>query len=480
MSKISRRNFIQQLGLAATVGVPFLNSRVAMGQTTTAPLRVLFVPLQHGWGVDKEIDTFTGTATNFNFPRILRFLNPIKNECTVVDGVRTIYWGNAHDVAYSDILTCGVRFEEPASDSLGGPFMRPRNASLDWVIGNHHSKNVLRFSHNYTSFGAQHHPLSWDSNLNSLAYHTNSRSAWTSIIQPLQNGNNPVPVNNVDKNALFDVIKGDADRLLNQVTGSERRKLESYLHALNDLGNRILGVTPTTPISSLPLPSQPPNGSQSFNDQMDQYLAMIRIAFAYDTHRAGVLGLGEGANWTWTHPVNNTTQNNNTLGADFHQDVAHYDKGPNYTPAPVNHAAMDGWTQWYGQKIVSFVNSLASVQDVDGNRLLDNTLIVLTGEVQNGRHEQRDIPYILIGGGNRLSRGRWIQTPKVEPRDRRGVFLGSLNTSNVLVENGVNYGGPYSRHHAADLMVSIARLAGVPLNTFGLAPYNYQPIRLLY
>lgn len=479
MNRVSRRAFIKQLGLAAGVGLPFLNSKVAMGQTTTAPLRVLFVPIQHGWGVDKDVDSFTGTATNFTLPNILRFLNPIKNQCVFVDGVRSIYWGNAHDVAYSDILTCGVRYEEPDSWSqLGGPFMIPRNASIDWEIGNYHNKGVLRFSHHYTSWGASFHPLSWDNNRNRLTYHTNSRSAWTSIIQPMQ-GNAPTnPVSNVDKDALFDIIKGDANRLIALTQGAERTKLQNYLSAVNDLGNRILGITPTVPVSSLPLPPQPV--SQTFNDQLDQYFEMVRIAFAYDTHRVGVLGLGEGANFTWTHPSTGSTQQNNTLGNDFHQDVAHYDKAANYTPHPVNRAAYDGWIQWYGQKVVNFVNSLNSVQDVDGNTLLDNTLIVLLGEVGNGRHDQRDMTYVLIGGGNRVSRGRWISTPKVEPRNRGGVFLGSINTSNVQVENGTNYGSPYSRHHAADLMVSIARLAGMPMNSFGLAPYNYQPIQLKF
>ncbi len=476
MSRVSRRSFIKQLGCAATVGVPFLTSKVAMGQTATSPLRVLFVPIQHGWGVDKEVESFTGTPTNFTLPRILRFLQPIRNQCVFVDGVRTIFWGNAHDVAYSDILTCGVPHNAPSDGALGGPFMRPRNASIDWVIGNHHSKNVLRFSHNYRSWGASYHPLSWDSSLNRLAYHTTARDAWSSIISPLQGMQNPSPVSNADKQALFDVLGKDADRLLNR-PHVPRTKLENYLTALNAVGNRIIGITPTTPISQLPLPGQPPV-SQNFNDQMDHYLEMIRIAFAYDTHRVGVLGLGEGANFNWTHPVTMQNQLNNTLGNDFHQDVAHYDKNPNYTSHPVNQAAYDGWIQWYGNKIVNLANSLNAVQDVDGRTLLDNTLIVLLGEVGNGRHFQRDIPYVLIGGGSRLNRGRWISTPKVEPRNRQGVFLGSLDVSGNTVTDGTNYGSPYSRHHAADLMVSIARLAGVPLNSFGFNVYNYQPIQL--
>ena len=477
MNRVSRRKFIKQLGAAAGVGIPFLTSKVAMGQTTTAPLRVLFVPIQHGWGVDKRVDNFSGTPTNFTIPSILRFLNPIRNQCVFVDGLRSIYWGNAHDVSYSDMLTCGVPFEAPAASNLGGPFMRPRNASLDWVLGNSLNKNVMRLSHGYQSWGASFHPLSWDSGLNRLTYHTTARSAWNEIISPLQGTvGNPTPVNRTDQQSLFDYLGDDAQRLLDR-PNVPRVKVERYLSALNTLGNRILGMTPTTPISSLPLPIRPAD-QQNFNDQMDNYLEMIRIAFAYDTHRIGVLGLGQGASFNWTRPDNGQVQNGNTLGSDFHQDVAHYDKLPNYAPHPVNYAAYEGWIQWYGNKIVNFANSLNSVQDVNGGTLLDNTLIVLFGEVGNGTHDQRDMTYVLIGGGNRLNRGRWISTPKVEPRNRQGVFLGSVDVNNNVVENRVNYGSPFSRHHVADLWVSIARLAGVPLNSFGFPVYNHQPIQL--
>jgi len=477
MNRTTRRLFLKQLGLAAGVGIPFLTSKVAMGQTANAPLRVLFVPIQHGWGVDKRIETFSGSSTNFTVPSILNFLNPIRNQCVFVDGLRSIYWGNAHDVAYSDMLTCSVPHNAPSDNSLGGPFMRPRNASLDWVIGNALNKNVLRFSHGYKSWGAQYHPMSWDAGLNRQTYHTTARTAWDSVIQPIQSSvGNPTPVNQADKQALFDYLGADADRLLNR-PNVPRVKVEGYLSALNALGNRILGMTPTTPVSSIPLPGQPAV-SQSFNDQMDNYLEMIRIAFAYDTHRVGVLGLGRGADFSWTNPENGSTQNNNTLGNDFHQDIAHYDKLPNYQPHPVNYAAYKGWIEWYGNKIVNFVNSLNSVQDVNGGTLLDNTLIVLFGEIGNGVHDQRDMTYVLIGGGDRLNRNRLITTPKVDPRNRGGVFLGSRDVNNNIVENPVNYGAPYSRHHVADLWVSVARLAGVPLNSFGFDQYNHQPIQL--
>lgn len=477
MNRVNRRAFIKQLGLAAGVGVPFLTSKVAMGQTSTAPLRVLFVPIQHGWGVDKNVQSFTGTSTNFVVPDVLRFLNPIKNQCVFVDGVRTSYWGNAHDVSYSDILTCGVPFDAPGDRAyLGGPFPRPRNASIDWVIGNTLNKDVLRFSHNYRSWGSQFHPMSWNSALERLTYHTSARSAWSAIINPLQgNTGTPSTTSQADKQALFDYLGADAQRLLNR-PNVPKVKVEKYLTALNAIGNRIVGNTPTTPIASIPLPGQPAV-SQSFNDQLDAYFDMIKVAFAYDTHRVGVLGLGEGASFTWRNPQNGSTQNGNTIGTDFHQDIPHYNKMAG-APHPLNRAAYEGWIQWYGNKIVSFANSLNSVQDVDGRTLLDNTLIVLLGEVGNGEHHRGDTTYILIGGGSRVTRGRWLLTEKVEPRNRRGVFLGSLDVNGNTVTNGINYGGPLSRHHAADLWVSVARLAGVNLNSFGFSVYNHQPIQL--
>jgi hypothetical protein len=455
-----------------------------MGQTTTAPLRVLFVPLQHGWGADTGVEAFTGSENIFTLPAHLNAFQSIRNQCVFIDGLRSSYWGNAHDVNYSDMLTSGVRYEAPAVGAFGGPFPRPSSPSLDYLIGQQYQKGVLRFSADYTSWGASHHPMSFDNNLNSLPYYTTAQSAYMGVIDPLrlqqqqQAGGGAVNPNGMANSILLNMLGKDADRLLSKLSGSERSKMENYIGALSSLGDRIAATGGTTDLSNIILPANP-GASPAFSAMVDSYLDMIRVAFTLDTHRVAVLGLGNSqSSFSWVNPQTGQVQNGNTFGNDFHQDVAHYDKGPNYTPHPVNFAAFRGWVDWHVNKITAFVNRLSQIPDVDGRSLMDNTLIVLLGEVGNGRHETANMVYTLIGGGPRVRRNRLIKTARFEPRNRQGFYWGSRDVNNNRVESTINYGPPVSTRHVADLWVAVARLAGLNINTFGIDVYNLQPFDL--
>ena len=482
--KMDRRRFIRDFGLAASIAAPFLRSSVAMGQSAAAPTRLMFIPLQHGWGYDRDIATFTGSENNFTIPAPLNMLESIRDHCTFVDGVRTSYWGNAHDVSYSDILTCSVPHDAPANRSrYGGPFPDPTMPSIDYLVGQAVNKEVLRFSANYDSWGASYHPMSFDNTLRPLPYFSNPLSAYQNIIDPLRQLQNPQANQSRElvRNALLDQVGSDADRMLRKLSdSSQRSKMEGYITALNNLGNNLINTGNNVDINSITLPNAPVQ-NPAFTDSIDAYLEMIRISFMLDTHRVAVMGFGQGVNnWNWRDP-NNNLRMGNTFGNDFHQDVAHYGRAPTYLPDPERAAAMGGWTTWYANKVINFVNALRNTTDIDGRPMIDNTLIVLLGEVGNGNHDRRDITYVLIGGGGqgRLRGNRWIRTEKVEPRNRQGYFWGSLDVNGNQVTSGINYGDPVSYHHASDLMVSIARLAGYNTDSFGLAPYNLNPINLL-
>lgn len=483
----TRRDFLKHFGTAAGLAVPFLRSEVAMGQTTTAPTRLLIVPLAHGWGVDKAGSNYTGSESNFTLPQPLDIFQSIRNQCVFVDGIRTSFWGNAHDVSYSDILTCATPFTGDAAvptTSLGGPFPFPLGPSLDWLMGTALNKDVLRLSASWSSWGAPFNPTCFDSSLRNLPFFTNAREAYNGIIAPLrqqqQQGGNPTAAANASSTSLLEVTAKDANRLLSRLAGPERVKMEGYINSLVSLRTRILNPASGTDLSNIVLPGQPAV-NPNFEAMVDHYLEIIRVAFTLDTHRIAVLGLGEGITaWNW-RDTGNVQRNGNTFGSDFHQDVAHYDKGPNYTIETNRKNAMDGWNRWYGQKIVNLVNTLSTIPDVDGRMMIENTLIVLCGEIGNGRHDRTDMTYILIGGGGqgRVRRNRWIATTKFHARNRNGFHWAAQDTNGQEVICPINYDiGPVSTKHAADLWVAIARLCGYNINSLGFSQHNSTPFVL--
>lgn len=471
---INRRTFLKGLGAATGLASGLFNSRVAMGQTDTAPVRLLLVALQHGWGRNRNVEDFTGTETDFTLPRPLAPFEAIKEQCVFVDGLRGTLWGNAHDVSYSDIFTASVPWGESGSAQLGNHFPEPVGPSIDWVIGNALGKDVLRVSARYRSWGKAYHPLCFDSAAQRQPFYTSPRETYDALLAPLAaEANQSEALKRIRKTRrenLFQFLGRDMDRMLARVGGTERLKLETHLTALNDLSERL--NRPTAGIDITDIPDRPGEGP-GFSQDVDNFFDIIRFGFGTDLYRVAVLGLGEGVeDWGWVDKAGQQRSGNTFDQEGFHQDVAHYGdaEDPRF--------CYEGWCQWYAQKIVGLVQSLAATEDIDGNSLLDNTIIVLTGEVETGGHDTRKKLHTVIGGGNRIARGRWLNLPVVEPRNRQGVFIGGRKRDGTKEESGINYGLPFGRHHHADLWVSIARLCGVEMDSFGLDVYNHAPIPL--
>ncbi|HSG70246.1 MAG TPA: DUF1552 domain-containing protein, partial [Planctomycetaceae bacterium] len=344
------------------------------------------------------------------------------------------------------------------------------------VIASHHGSQVLRVSANYRSWGRRSNPICFDDSARVLDSYWEAHTAYDAIIGPIRDASAPPqPGRDAIRSRFFEFMKRDTDRMLSQVSGSERTKLEGYVNSFTKLGERLESRAAIT-LTEDQIPDRPEN-SPAFSAMVDHYFDMIRLVFQADTHRCAVLGFGEGVDsWEWIDAAGNL-QSGNPWGSDFHHNVAHH--GNNHEDAIRARLAYEGWVEWYIQKMVGFVQTLAIVPDIDGNSLLDNTIIVLTGEVGTGTHDTRNKLHVLIGGGDRLQRGRWINAPLVDPRNRNGVFIGGETRTGDNVESGLNYGRELSVWHTADLLAEIGRLAGVPLEDgFGLAANNLAPMPL--
>lgn len=457
---LARRSFIK--GLAAAGLLPALQVEKALAETEV-PLRVLFVVLQHGWGGGADaVGNITGTETNFNLPEFWSPFNEIKDECVFVDGLRGTFWGNAHDVSYSDVLTAAVPVRAPTPSHLGNHFPAPVAPSIDYLIQQHYGGDALRLSAGYRSWGASHHPLSFNDRLQSLAYRTNAQDAYGNIFASMSGetglaGDDPVLTD------LFPYLSKETKEIVSKVSPAEREKLRNYLDAVGALKTRLVSRAPisggTAELKRVPQKGDP------LALEIDSYLDMVRVAFANDSHRVAVLGIGEERDeFTWTNTEDQTMRGQQQF-RDFHQEIAHYGgKGED------NARAYIGWTRYNAQKVTNFVKALQKTIDYDGRPLIDNTLVVLTGEVGNGQHDRRHKPHILIGGGDRIHRGRWFHIPRASAdhmgsRNLDGNYLSIRETTSWL-------GGEHSSMSHADLFVKIGQLTGMSINTVGIDSMN--------
>jgi hypothetical protein len=102
--------------------------------------------------------------------------------------------------------------------------------------------------------------------------------------------------------------------------------------------------------------------------------------------------------------------------------------------------------------VAQLANMLKDTPDVDGNTMLDNTLIVMMEEISHGGHGHDQWPVVMCGGfGGAIRPGRYIRLPRIHPKPGRVSGMGQ-------------YAGKPHSH----LLISIAQAMGVPLNHLGV------------
>lgn len=439
---LDRRTLMKGLGAAGLVSASRIDQ--LMAATAPAPLRVLCVCLQHGWGISADSNQFmTGTETEFAFPDGLSPFNSIKEHCTVVDNLRSLgQWGNAHDVSYADMLTAGVPFGEKSSDfsELMPVSVMP---SIDYLLEKACGKLSYRFSAGYRSWGAAYHPMSFDEKGTVLPFFGYANDAYESLFAHLQDsdfgmGGIVATDEQVMMREVFNFLREPTAEQMVALGAGQKEKLERYLLAVNHLQTKIESVTTYSGSERL---QNVPEGRQTHLDNIDNYLEMIKVGFANDFTRSAVLGIGD---------INNIEQ--------FHHDHAH--------------AIDDVWwgtRRSFAQTIVNFANALSSVQDYDGRTLLDNTLIILTGEVADGTHNIQNKGHIMIGGGGHFRCGRYIQ-----PETLTGAPLRALRREDIhgALQQEVPWRENASSRTNADLLRQVGNLAGLNLQEFGLPSAN--------
>jgi hypothetical protein len=438
---LSRRDVIKGLGAVGLLGS--LRAEQLLAQTSAAPVRVLFVALQHGWGMAGDSNrSLTGSGSDYRFPDGLDPFNSIRDRCIAVENLRSLgEWGNNHDLSYADILTAGV-LQGTQTSSFDAQMPLSVTPSLDFLLQERSGQNSFRFNAGYRSWGVQYHPLSFDRNATVLPFYSKATDAYSSLFKNLPeagvgNGNNAEAVM---LQKVFELIKNPSPAYIENLPASEKAKLERYLLAVGDLQGKksaVVSYVGTEKLKAIPV------AGQSEVANLSSYLDMIKVGFANQMTSSAVLGIGD---------INNI--------ADFHHTHAH--------------GLSDVWwdtRRVFAQNIVSFVNELSQIIDSDGRTVLDNTLIVLTGEVACGSHDIMRKGHIVIGGGPHLLKSnRRLEVPVITDRAIRDKLV--RESADGTMVRQVEWSAKVGSRTNADLLREIGNIAGLSLNEFGLPSQN--------
>lgn len=464
---ISRREFVKALGVSGVLAGTSFEKLMAQ-VVPKAPLRVLILPVQFGWGLTPDTNYLTTIeGNNYNFPDAIGNLNSIKDKMLVINGLFGARgWGNAHDLSYSDILTGGVYFGEKSS-AYNVHFPPSNTPSIETIIEAATGKEAFRLSALYRSWGASYHPLHWDSN-GIIAPKLNSKQAFDSYFKGINFdsiGNESGLALGMDEQInlnIFGYLEESLVRRVKNMSQGEKQNFDRYLASVQKAK---LKLGPKTGISGklkLSFDGSTRDPKQGMEKDAQDFFEMVKVGFANNMTNIAVLSQGDRR---FAVEIEK-----------FHETHSHGNTNPWWETRNI-----------LANELVKFVNELDSIEDFDGSSLLDNTIIIPTGEVATGSHSHNFITP-LIGGKNWIKQGQVIDTGMLElhfernPDDSRTVsednfkgknFYGRPNGTGTLyhVKTGGNKGFCYTRTFN-DLFREICGLYGVNMEYFGLPALN--------
>jgi len=183
--------------------------------------------------------------------------------------------------------------------------------------------------------------------------------------------------------SILDFIADDAKAMHKHLGRNDQQKLDQYLTGVREIELRVeksesFGI-PIDP--GVPAPGEP----KDYQDHIKLMMDMMVLAFQTDSTRISTFLLAhDGSNRSF-----------NEIGVSSgHHNISHH-KGN-----AENLDQIQKIDQFYLTQLAYFLQRMKDTEDVDGNSLLHNSMIVYGSGISDGdRHNHDDLPVIVAGGG---------------------------------------------------------------------------------
>jgi Protein of unknown function (DUF1552) len=446
--QVPRRQLLQALGLGVGVGpiLPLLN---ATGAEATFPKRLLLVYEPDG-APAKDYNTVVdwkpqGSETDFTLSEIHKPLEAIKSKLVVPWGLKLTAGGAGENHAFGMAgLWTASTLQEPSAgaDFDGGNGHRTgwgSGPSIDQVVAKEFGANkpYLRAADDpspETQFRSVQLGVECldPTSLNRMIYagsnqplhpEVNPKSAFDRLFKGVMPAMPGQPAASDDsklkeaarQKAVIDLVAGDLKRLRQRIGSEDFEKVDAHLEALSALERRITpGMGGGSVGLSCGVPESPPGGG--YDAKLKQMSDIAVAALSCDVTR--VMSI------QWSYAFSHIKHS--WLGLGDHHNYSHDGQDRRSELSKIDN--------WYAQQFLYLLQRLDSVKEGNGT-LLDNTLVVLGRELGSTAHGMERAPFIMAGGAaGALKTGRWL----------------SLD------------GQPHAK-----LLVSIGRLMGLDINSFG-------------
>lgn len=440
---LSRRHFLR--GAGAAIALPYLDAMTpafaAPRQTASAaPKRLAFVYIPNG--VIQEAWTPATQGSDFKFTRILRALEPHRQDLLVLSGLthnngRALGDGPGdHARAAASFLTgihpkktsgadirLGISVDQVAAAEIGDT---TRFASME--LGIEPGRLAGNCDSGYSC--AYSNSISWRGEKTPNPPEIDPRLVFERMFGDVDTPLDPaVRARRAARDkSVLDHVLSDANRLRSTLGPTDRQKLDEYFASVRDVEKRV-ATRYADHDDTHPAMAQPHGIPASYAAHARLMFDLMAIAFQTNMTRVTTFMMGrEGSNLTYPEIEVSRAHH----GMTHHQGDP--DKIEDITKVNAHHVELFAY----------FLKRLATVQDGEG-RLLDNMMVIYGSGIGDGdRHTHYDLPVLVAGGGGgTLHPGRHIRYPAETPMnnlyvallDRVGVYTETLGDSTGKLEH---------------------------------------------
>ncbi len=432
---LSRRQFLR--GVGVSIALPTLPSlptravraegaKAAAGAATTAtgaPLRMAFMSIPNGVQQDHWFpsDDFTlnesmlpleGLKQHFQVIGGLDHENATPGRDGAGDHARSsatfLTGARARKTAGSDIHV-GISVDQVAAQKLGHLTRFP---SLEL------SSDVVRNSGSCDSgyACAYQYNLAWSSATTPVSPEPNPRLVFERLFGGGDKGERKknYSIRQETERSVLDFVLEETGDVQRRLGSTDRRKFDEYLTVVREMEQRLKAAEQ---FKDLPEPdaNTPAGIPPDFAEYMQMMYDLLLVAFQTDSTRIATLLLAyDGSNRTFPK-----------IGiVEGHHYLTHNQRNP---PLAKKVADID---KYYLTCFANFLEKMSKVEDIDGNSMLHNSMIVYGGAIADGnRHTHDNLPVILAGhGGGSLTTGRFLKAPS---QPMSNMFVTMLNRFGV-------------------------------------------------
>ena len=428
--QLSRRTLLK--GAGVTMALPLLDAMqppFAVAKETEIPWRISVVYVPNGIVMQDWLPSETGRE--FSFTRILKPLEPLREEITIVSGLSneaaTKTRGGAHAKASGSFLSgmppkhtagadvrAGLTFDQLAASQWESATRVPSlqlGCEDSRMVGNCDSGSSCAYTNS----------LSWKDAETPLAVEVNPRAVFERLFGNVDPSLSPeVRERRLRyRRSILDVTREQTRSLLGEVGASDRRRMDQYLTAIREVETRITALEND---DSLPPSDKPAGIPFEYRDYASMMFELQALAFQSDHCRVSTIMLGrEGS--VRTYPE---------IGVpDPHHPLTHHRGHPDFIEKVTRINC------YHVELFADFLRRLKETPEGDGS-LLDHSRILYGSAMSDGNgHNYNDLPLLVAGGGV----GRRNGHIRVPAQPVANLFVGMLNRVGIPAESFGNSTG---------------------------------------